>query len=46
MTEKIIVSPQRVRALGDVVSPKAVSDFDKVSCTLSSSSDTVYGTVY
>ena len=46
MTEKIIVSPQRVRALGDVVSPKEVSDFDKVSCTLSSSSDTVYGTVY
>ena len=46
MTEKIIVSPQRVRCLGDVVSPKAVSDFDKVSCTLSSSSDTVYGTVY
>ena len=46
MTEKIIVSPQRVRCLGDVVSPKEVSDFDKVSCTLSSSSDTVYGTVY
>ena len=46
MTEKIIVSPQRVRALGDVVDPKSVNDFDKVSCTLSSSSDTVYGTVY
>lgn len=46
MTEKIIVSPQRVRCLGDVVDPKIVSDFDRVACTLASSTDASYGTVY
>ena len=46
MTEKIIVSPQRVRCLGDVVDPKSVSDFDRVACTLASSTDASYGTVY
>ena len=46
MTEKIIVSPVRVRALGDVVSPKSSQDFVPYGCTVSSSTDSTYGTVF
>ena len=46
MTEKIIVSPERVRAYGDVVSPKSSQDFVPYGCTVSSSTDSTYGTVF
>ena len=44
--EKIIVKPNEVRALGDIVSPKTSSDFLPYQSTISSGTDTDYGTVY
>lgn len=46
MTEKIIVSPLRVRGLGDVVSPKSTQDFSPYGCTVASSTDASLGTVF
>lgn len=43
--EKIVVNPLSVRGLGDIVSPKTVSDFDVFDTVLSSSTDTVNGVV-
>lgn len=43
--EKIVVNPLSVRGLGDIVSPKSVSDFDVFDTVLSSSTDTVNGVV-
>ena len=47
--DKIIVQPENVRGLGDVLSPKSASDFEEYLSTLTSSTDTVNGasmTVY
>lgn len=44
--EKIIVNPRQVRALGDVVSPKGVADFEKYCCTLTESTDASFGDLY
>lgn len=49
MVEKIIVSPDSIRGLGNIVAPKLTSDYELVDCTLSSGTDTVNGvtvTVY
>ena len=49
MVEKIIVSPDSIRGLGNIVAPKTTSDYELVDCTLSSGTDTVNGvtvTVY
>lgn len=43
MVEKIIVNPQKIRGLGNILSAKAVSDFDLYNSVLSESEDTVYG---
>lgn len=43
MVEKIIVNPQEVRGLGNILSAKADSDFDLYNSVLSESEDTVYG---
>ena len=43
--EKISVNPLSVRGLGDIVSPKQLSDFDVFDTVLSSSTDTVNGVV-
>ena len=44
--EKIIVEPREVRGLGDIVSPKSVSDFLVHNGAVYSGSDSDYGTVY
>ena len=47
--EKIIVDFQDVRGLGNIVSPKSLSDFEEYDCDIVSESDTVAGastTVY
>jgi len=44
--EKIIVNPRQVRALGDIVSPKCVADFEKYCCTLTESTDASFGDLY
>jgi len=44
--EKIIVKPNEVRALGDIVSPKTSSDFLPYQSSIASGTDTDYGTVY
>ena len=41
MVEKVIVNPGDVRGLGNVVSPKSLSDFWVVDGSLSSSSETI-----
>ena len=41
MSEKILVVPGDVRGLGNIVSPKTLSDFDVNDSVLTSSSDTV-----
>ncbi len=49
MVEKIIISPDRVRGLGNIITPKETTDYELVDCTLSSGTDTVNGvtvTVY
>ena len=49
MVEKIIVSPEDVRGLGNIVSPKSTSDFTLSDADLSSATETVNGmslTVY
>ena len=49
MVEKIIISPDNIRGLGNIVAPKLTSDYELVDCTLSSGTDTVNGvtvTVY
>lgn len=43
MVEKIIVNPEKIRGLGNILSAKAVSDFDLYNSVLSESEDTVYG---
>lgn len=47
--EKIIVDFKEVRGLGNIISPKALSDFEKYQCDIVSESDVVAGassTVY
>ena len=44
--EKLIINPSEVRGLGDIVSPKTASDFDKYNSTLSESTDTSLGKVF
>ena len=46
MVEKIVIIPEEVRGLGDIVSPKSASDFLCYSSKVTSSTDTDYGTVY
>ena len=49
MVDKISVNPLGVRCLGNIVSPKTVSDFNEYYCNLSSGTDTIDGvsrTVY
>lgn len=49
MVEKIIVSPESIRGLGNIVSPKSSSDFTVEDCTIATSTATVNGvsmTVY
>ena len=49
MVEKIIVSPESIRALGNIVVPKTGADFEEYNCTMEVSEDTVNGedvTVY
>ena len=44
MVEKITITPQEVRGLGDIISPKTLSDFNKQNSTLTQTTDTVHGT--
>ena len=44
--DKIIVNPEEVRALGDIVSPKTSSDFLGYSAKITTSTDSDLGTVY
>jgi len=49
MVEKIIVSPDSIRGLGNIVSSKSTTDYTLSDCTLTTSTDTVNGvstTVY
>ena len=49
MVEKIIVSPESIRGLGNIVVPKTGADFEEYNCTMEVSDDTVNGedvTVY
>ena len=49
MVEKIIISPSKVRGLGDIVSPKTSTDFETYNSAVTSGTDTVNGatvTVY
>ena len=43
MVEKIIVNPEKVRGLGDIVSPKTANDFELYNSEISVEEDTVYG---
>ena len=43
MVEKITITPQEVRGLGDIISPKTLSDFNKQYSTLTETTDTVHG---
>lgn len=43
MVEKITITPQEVRGLGDIISPKTLSDFNKQYSTLTTTTDTVHG---
>lgn len=44
MVEKIIVSPQSIRGLGNIIMPKSIEDFSQYSCTNTRSDETVNGT--
>ena len=44
--EKIIVKPEEVRALGNIVSPKTLSDFKEYDSKVTTGTDTDYGTIY
>ena len=44
--EKIIVKPREVRGLGNIVSPKTTAELLRYNTSISSSSDSTYGTVY
>ena len=44
--DKITVIPEDVRGLGNIVSPKSTGDFNVSDGTISSASDSTYGTVY
>ena len=46
MVEKIVIIPEEVRGLGDIVSSKSSSDFMMYNGKLSSSTDEDYGTVF
>ena len=49
MVEKIIISPESIRGLGNIVMPKNGADFEEYNCTMEVSEDTVNGetvTVY
>ena len=49
MVEKIIISPESIRGLGNIVMPKTGADFEEYNCTMEVSEDTVNGedvTVY
>ena len=41
--EKITITPNMVRGLGDIISPKTLSDFNKQYSTLTTTTDTVHG---
>ena len=41
MVEKIIVSPESIRGLGNIVVPKTGADFEEYNCTLEVGEDTV-----
>ena len=43
MVEKIIVNPNEVRGLGDIVSPKSDTDFIEYASNVTEGTDTVYG---
>lgn len=43
MVEKIIVNPNEVRGLGDIVSPKSDTDFIEYASSVTEGTDTVYG---
>ena len=43
MVEKITITPQEVRGLGDIISPKTLTDFNKQYSTLTTTTDTVHG---
>ena len=43
MVEKITITPNMVRGLGDIISPKTLSDFNKQYSTLTTTTDTVHG---
>ena len=49
MVEKIIISPESIRGLGNIVMPKTGADFEEYNCTMEVGEDTVNGedvTVY
>lgn len=46
MVEKLVLIPDNVRGLGDVVSPKSVNDFVGYNSKVSSGTDSSLGTVY
>jgi len=43
MVEKVFISPNRVRAYGNIVNMKTVDDFELVDSVVTESTDTVYG---
>ena len=43
MVEKIIVNPNEVRGLGDILSPKSDTDFIEYASSVTEGTDTVYG---
>ena len=43
MVEKIIVNPEEIRGLGNIVSPHSIEDYELYNSTLEESTDTVYG---
>jgi len=42
--EKIIITPENVRGLGDIINTKGANDFTKQYSTLTQTTDTVHGT--
>lgn len=43
MVEKIIISPDRVRGLGNIINSHESTDYELSDCTLTTGADTVNG---
>ena len=44
--DRVVVNPEDVRGLGNIVSPKSTGDFSVSDSVISSASDSTYGTLY